>query len=105
MDIQTTLKERQATHGEFSDNADISQRLKEVVRSGVLYNELTPVEKEALDMICHKISRAVSAPYHADDYHDISGYASLVEKYRDKYQSDIDKLKFTRAYGRRKETT
>ena len=73
------LDERAKTHGDFTDNAEIAQRLKAVIYSGRHYQTLTLVEREALDMICHKMARAVSAEkYHQDNYVDIAGYATLV---------------------------
>jgi hypothetical protein len=79
MSTEQILAERQTTHGNFTDNADISQHLKRIVRSGLVYNEMTNVQKEAIDMILHKIARAVSGnPHFTDHYADIAGYATLV---------------------------
>lgn len=78
--VQDTLKERGETYGKFSDNANIAQRLKRVVRDGVRYQELPFDVCEAFDMILSKISRAVTADYkHLDTYEDIQGYAKLVQ--------------------------
>jgi len=41
---------------------------------------LNDVQKEALEMILHKVARIVSGnPNHADHWHDIGGYSKLVE--------------------------
>ena len=81
MNIQDTLKERGKTHGNFTDNARVSQELKTIIRSAPSYHLTTDVEREALDMILHKIGRAVCGnPHHDDVWHDISGYATLVEE-------------------------
>lgn len=80
MSVQETLVERKKTHGEYTDHADITQRLKVVIRSGASYPECLPHERETLDMIAHKIGRIVSGnPHFQDHWHDIAGYASLSE--------------------------
>ena len=79
-DIANTLAERQKTHGDFTDHARITQRLKIVVQSELARakTELTHDQQEALDMILHKIGRIISGnPNHEDHWLDISGYAEL----------------------------
>jgi hypothetical protein len=77
--IEATLAERGKDYGEFIDNAKVSQVLKEVAKSGRRYNACAFDQKEALDMICAKISRLVTGnPDHLDSWVDISGYATLV---------------------------
>lgn len=79
-DVASTLAERKKTHGEYLDHADITQRLKDVIRSGRTYGECSAHERETLDMIAHKIGRIVSGnPHFQDHWHDISGYAKLSE--------------------------
>lgn len=80
-EITKTLEERGNTHGDFSDNARVSQELKEVIADSVKYHLLNNVQKEALAMICHKMSRIVSGnPDEPDHWRDIAGYATLVEQ-------------------------
>ena len=77
MEIEKILEERGKTHGDFTENAEISQRLKDLVRPTA--SRRTDVQNEALDMILHKISRiCVGDPNHQDNYDDIAGYAKLV---------------------------
>lgn len=79
--LGATLAERKKTHGEYNDHADITQRLKDVIRSGRTYGQCAPHERETLDMIAHKIGRVVSGdPHFADHWHDIAGYARLSEE-------------------------
>lgn len=81
MNVTQTLAERGNTHGDFSDNARVSQALKAILRTGPRYEDLTPVQSEALDMIAHKMSRIVAGnPNHSDHWHDIGGYAQLAEE-------------------------
>lgn len=78
--IKSTLKERGESYGEFIDNASIAQLLKQVVRMGEAYGELDFDQREAIDMICSKISREVTSPtIHVDNWTDMIGYATLVE--------------------------
>jgi hypothetical protein len=79
MDIKNILAERGKTHGDFTDNAEVAQTLKAVLREGANWQMRSPVEREAMEMICHKLARWVSAPIsHPDNAADIAGYAQLV---------------------------
>lgn len=80
MDVENTLATRQSTHGDFSVNAACSQALKDRVKEFTCV-DLTPVQLEALDNICQKMSRIITGnPNHADNWHDIAGYATLAER-------------------------
>ena len=78
MSIEKTLKQREKTHGKFKTHAQISQELKSVLwKHG--YQELTPDQCEALEMICHKIARILNGNANTHDHwHDIAGYSTLV---------------------------
>lgn len=78
-DINETLAQRQQTHGDFETHAFISQNLKVnmYLRDG--WNDLSPMQKESLEMIAHKIARILNGnPNTHDHWHDIAGYATLV---------------------------
>ena len=81
--IEKTLEERGNRYGEFSDCARISQTLKSYVATE-LRNQgkvLTNTQREAMEMILHKIARIVNGdPNYDDSWRDISGYATLVVK-------------------------
>jgi hypothetical protein len=80
-DIQSTLDQRASSHGNFIVNGNIMQRLKNSVRATAGWEKLAPHQAEAIDMILHKIGRILSGnPNFADHWHDIAGYATLVEK-------------------------
>lgn len=71
-------KERQKTHGDFAENARLSQSLKAIFFGAAGYQHLTLVQLEALDMIALKLSRILSGhAMHSDHWKDISGYAEL----------------------------
>lgn len=83
MNIQQILNERGTTHGDFAENASISQSLKAVVRSSANWREgrMSASQMESIDMILHKIGRiAAGDPYFADHWVDISGYATLAAR-------------------------
>lgn len=85
MTTEQILQERGTTHGDFTDNAHIAQCLKAIVKAGKHYDKRTEVEREAIDMICHKLARWVSAEkYHRDNPVDIGGYSQLVVERLDK---------------------
>ena len=71
-------RERQSTHGSFETNTLISQGLKNIIHGAPGYNQLSYVQREALDMIALKISRILSGnPNEPDHWQDIAGYAHL----------------------------
>lgn len=75
--ITEILDERGKRYGKFKDHAEISQRLKYVVRDR--RDVLADDQREALEMICHKIARIINGdPNYADSWVDIAGYAQLV---------------------------
>ncbi len=81
VDVKDILAQRQTTHGDFTDNANIMQDLKVLVHESINWeaDRLTPVQREALDMILHKIGRICSGnPNIHDHWDDIAGYAKLV---------------------------
>ena len=82
------LVERAKTHGSFKQNAIISQRLKQIIRAEFKEYEIMPVEfKEALDMICLKLSRIGSGQAKfKDHWDDIAGYAKLAAEACPTYQ-------------------
>ena len=80
--VDATLEERGKRYGEFDGHANITQRLKVVIADCLNSRgkALAFDQQEALDMICHKIGRIVNGdPDYADSWHDIAGYAKLVE--------------------------
>ena len=78
MEIDQTLEERGQRYGKFKDHAFISQKLKKELWVGN-WKDLDVDQKEALEMIMHKIARILNGdPNYHDSWHDISGYAKLV---------------------------
>ena len=78
--IQGLLNVRAKTHGCFIENGRIMQALKTCMRSGKNWDFLSEHQKEALEMIQHKIGRILSGdPNEQDHWKDIAGYAQLIE--------------------------
>lgn len=78
--IEATLEQRGSRYGDFIDNAAIAQDLKAVMHRAPKWNQLSPDQKEALEVIASKISRMLTGdPQYRDNWHDIVGYAKLVD--------------------------
>ena len=78
-DIDETLNERGARYGTFKNHAEISQLIKGLLWSRPNWHGLEPDQREALEMIAHKIARIINGdPNYADSWVDIAGYAKLV---------------------------
>lgn len=90
-DVQSTLNDRAKTHGSFIDNGLIMQDLKLTMRNeGKNWGKLHPYQREALEMIQHKIGRVLSGnPDEPDHWRDIAGYATLVENILTTGQSHV----------------
>lgn len=78
--IERTLAERGARYGNFPEVAQTAQSLKLTLRTAV-DRRGCPVEvRQALDAIADKLARIVNGdPTYVDNWHDIQGYARLVE--------------------------
>lgn len=77
--IQETLKERDKRYGEFKTHAKITQLLKGVVEQEQGYSRLSNSQREAINMIFHKIGRIINGdPNYIDSWVDVCGYSQLV---------------------------
>lgn len=77
--IDDTLKERGSRYGSFEGHARLAQELKDSLRGREGWKNLTEDQREAMDMICHKMARIINGdPNFHDSWHDIVGYAKLV---------------------------
>ena len=79
--IHETLAAREANYGRFADQAELSQQFKNIAHSAAKWDQLPADMKESIDMICHKMARVLNGKgaEYADNWHDIAGYATLVE--------------------------
>lgn len=80
-DVQSTLDERGARYGDFSDHAFIAQALQDVMRAAPGWNRCDAVKRQSPSALADKIARVLSGdPGYADNWHDMQGYARLVEE-------------------------
>lgn len=79
VDIESLVTERGNRYGKFADGAEIMRDLKHVMHEVDGWNNLSPSQKEALDMIQHKIGRILNGdPNYDDNWKDIAGYSKLI---------------------------
>ncbi len=80
-DLESTLEKRKTTYGSFFKISATSQRLKKALIHTSNFQHLGVSKKESIEMILHKIARIVHGdPEYLDNWHDIAGYATLIEK-------------------------
>lgn len=76
---ENLLLERGKTHGDYSVHARVTQEIKQTFRANSDHNKFTHDQREALDMIAHKLGRIIAGdPDFRDHWDDIAGYAKLV---------------------------
>lgn len=75
------LAERGKTYGDFTFHAEITQELKRVMGAAPGWQRLNAHQREALEMIQHKVGRILNGdPNYRDSWADIGGYARLAEE-------------------------
>jgi hypothetical protein len=78
--LEDVLADRGREYGDFRDQAQIAQDLKDSIYPHYK-DDLRPFQREALEMILHKISRIVNGnPNNVDSWKDIEGYARIVRE-------------------------
>ena len=78
--IDATLAERGNRYGAFTGHAQITQDLKDTMQNTPNWRSLQADQKEALEMVAHKIGRILNGdPNYIDSWTDIIGYTRLVE--------------------------
>ena len=86
--VDATLAERGARYGDFTDHAKIADAMlaiaegnSPVLKVATSWQRMKPFQREGIRMIIHKLARALNGdPDYADNFHDIQGYAKLVEE-------------------------
>ena len=77
--IDSILAKRGEQYGDFAEFAVMSQFLKLVIRDGVGTRNMRDFQREAIQMILHKVARIANGnPDYRDSWDDIAGYAKLV---------------------------
>jgi hypothetical protein len=81
METTEMLAQRGARYGKFADHARIAQDLKDVMQAEPKWERMAPDQKEALEMVAHKIARILNGdPNYSDNWVDIAGYATLISQ-------------------------
>ena len=79
--VDALLAERGSRYGSFPVHAAITQNIKSAMEASPNWAKLAPDQREALEMIAHKIGRILNGdPDYDDSWDDIAGYATLVFK-------------------------
>lgn len=87
--VQETLNERGSRYGDFADNAKISQELQRILKNSPSFPHMSEVQIEGMTAVMQKIARILNGdPNYADNWHDIQGYARLVEERLPKEKKD-----------------
>ena len=80
MSVDGTLAERGSRYGSFATQAAIEQDLSDRLTAEEGWGRLAPDQKSAVQMILVKLARIVNGdPNYADNWHDIIGYAKLID--------------------------
>jgi len=77
-----TLNDRGLTYGPYREGIVIRESILEVILDGYLNHHGEPmpwIYKQFVWDIANKLSRIAVCPTHMDTWHDISGYAQLIE--------------------------
>lgn len=78
-DLAAVLAERGARYGTFVGHAKLTQELKSILHQHPKWVALEDDQKEALEMVAHKIGRILNGdPNYADSWVDVAGYSKLV---------------------------
>lgn len=77
--IEAVLAERGKRYGQFHNHAAIAQDLKARMHLESGWSRLTADQREALEMVQHKVARILNGdPNYSDNWVDIAGYSKLV---------------------------
>jgi len=79
-DVTDTLEQRENRYGEYVHVAATAQDLKDILRRGHSWDVMEAYMQESLDLIANKLARIANGdPFYDDSWHDVGGYAKLVE--------------------------
>ena len=79
--IDATLAERQSTYGSFEDVTFVTENIISILKK-CNYDSMPHTHRMAMYMIASKMARLVNGDFnHLDSWHDIGGYAKLIENF------------------------
>lgn len=78
--LADTLTARGSRYGDFTGQAALTQSVLDIWMAAPGWQKLDPVKRSALFYLADKVARALNGdPEYVDNWHDIAGYAKLVE--------------------------
>lgn len=82
MSVEETLESRRQIYGgSFLEQSQIAQSFKNTIHNSPNWKRMKVDQREAVEMIATKLSRILYGdPNYIDSWHDIAGYATLIEK-------------------------
>lgn len=81
MNIEQTLQQRGNVHGDYVEASVFSDTVAQRMAETPNWNTMLPHQRRALNVIVDKVSRILhGSSQFQDHWHDIIGYARLVEK-------------------------
>lgn len=82
MKVINTLRQREKKYGDYQTQAELTQNIVEAMKEGGSWTSLDAGQNQALNMIALKVGRLLNGdPNDPETWHDIAGYATLVETY------------------------
>lgn len=81
--VNETLKERGKVYGDYKGGSEFRANVMELIvdrYAKVNHGGMLAIHMVYVYDIVNKLSRLAVTPYHIDTWHDIAGYATLVEK-------------------------
>lgn len=81
--VNETLKERGKVYGDYKGGSEFRASVMELIAdryAKVNHGGMPAIHMVYVYDIVNKLSRLAVTPYHIDTWHDIAGYATLVEK-------------------------
>jgi hypothetical protein len=80
--VEATRKIRASRYGDMQDIAKMTQDITVALSRGANYAAWTPMHKECMHMIIHKMCRmSCGDPMYSDNAHDIAGYAQILDEW------------------------
>lgn len=81
--LSNTLQARKSVYGDYRDVIETRTKIMASVKNHYYLVNGVPMTQDlevAFGDLVMKLVRAVAAPTHGDSFHDLSGYAALLEK-------------------------
>lgn len=82
-EVKETLKERGKVYGDYKGGSEFRANVMKLIvdrYAKVNHGGMPAIHMVYVYDIVNKLSRLAVTPYHIDTWHDIAGYATLVEK-------------------------